>query len=594
MRVFEVSSLLAVSWIITAAAWAQPGRLTQREREQVLALANAAEVPEAAKLLKAKEGAPLLCEMKTKQQELADGTSQRMVTTYHFDYGTGRTLRRVVNIDAGQLVESTVLQGYSPPLAPEELLLAQKVALEASPEVRLLYESSGDVETSCMPSVVVDGESERVGHRIVTIQYRRRSTVAGNPFLKVVVDLSNESIVETETSKPMVNLGADESPPDTNPEPDAEAVQLIEQLFPLNAAPADKESGWRIRFGTEYHGRGEVLYIQSAHFRPSRTAPWLHVLGDCRLAEMFVPYNNGFTRFYDITSIGGSLEKLDRNDFGPRCLGTPSLYVNDTVAVEFHDSRTLWLDHYLPADEKSRRGEEIHIWSVLPTGNYAYIMLYTFRSDGTIGLHVAPTAHNLNSDISDQSTHLHIGCWRLNVVLGDQTRNRIETVRFKSSAALGAKAETVVEPFNAGQEGGIEWTPRDLLRLRITSKFAKNAHIPANFLSYELLPAARQGNARTFGIGEEWTQKDFWVTRPVSPGGVNRDRFNELPDYTATPLTLDNQSAVIWCQAALVHRARDEDFGQVGYNRSDGVAVTGWAGFYLAPRNVGSMTPLYP
>lgn len=586
MRTLLILLLIA----LPSTAMAQQIQLTPAERTRVLSLIPEPDIPATARLANVPDRPRVLCELTARRHTADDGAQSRIVTTYHFDYTNGRTIRNDINVDTEQVLATTVLEGYTPPLAPEERLRVLEIAITQEPQVRALYDSNPTVTTSQMPSTVVDRDSDRFGHRLSTVQFRvKRPSGGRRVVIRVIVDLTDGTIIAPAPPPAAANAAAAR-----DPEGIAASVHTIEQLFPLEAAPEDQQTGWRITFGTEYHGAGEILYIQEAHFRRSASDAWIQVLGDCRLAEMFVPYNDGFTRFYDITAIGGSLETLHRNDFGPRCLGTPALHLGDTVAVEFHDSRTLWVDHDLATDSKSRRGEEMHIWAVLPTGNYAYIMLYTFRSDGTVGFFVAPTAHNLVNDKQDSATHLHMGCWRLNVVLGDADQNKIETLRFKSSATLGAKAETVVEPFNGGNEGGIRWTPEDLLRLRISSKTQQNNYDPPEFISYELLTSGRQGNGRTYGVGEEWTANDLWVTRPNSPDNASRMRYCELTKYVSNPLPLDGQTAVIWCQSTLIHRARDEDFGPRNHNADEGVAIAGWTGFVLSPRNFFSRTPLYP
>jgi hypothetical protein len=520
-----------------------------------------------------------LCEVTATRLKGADGRETEQAIIYHFEYKDGSALRSVVDLTAGRVVEITRLELYSPKLSPEERIRALSISLAKVPAVRALYDREPDIRTEFMPFVVVQGD--RVGHRLVTINYvlpRRRPPES----ISVTVDLTvDPDAVDPIVVQKQAAFSATSDPTET-----------IEQMFPAGAAPAQQETGWRIKFATTTHGSGEILYIQEAHFRRSRGEAWFQVLGDCKLVEMFVPYNNGFNRYYDITNIGGALVPLDDKDFGPECLGPGKLYLGDKVARELHDGKNLWMDHWM-ASPKSRRVEEIHLWAVMPAGNYAYPMLYVFRSDGSIGFYAAATAHNLMNATDDSTTHLHMGCWRINVVLGEQIRNRIDSVRFESSPALGAKANTIVAPFNGGKEGGIVWKPEEMFRLRVTSNVVMNDHDPGNKVSYDLVPI-RHGNGRTYGTGEEWTHKDLWVSLPTSAGGALQDRFRELPNYVMHPRDLDLQAAVIWYQSALIHRARDEDFGKIGYDRDKGVAITAWTGFELAPRNFLAKTPFYP
>src|SRR4051812_15007395 len=72
------------------------------------------------------------------------------------------------------------------------------------------------------------------------------------------------------------------------------ANELIQQ-FPTNDA---MKTAWKIHWATS---TGYGLYIQDAWFKRGPKDAWLQVLGDARLAEMFVPYHSGSPRFWDIS-----------------------------------------------------------------------------------------------------------------------------------------------------------------------------------------------------------------------------------------------------------------------------------------------------
>ena len=140
--------------------------------------------------------------------------------------------------------------------------------------------------------------------------------------------------------------------------------------------------------------------------------------------------------------------------------------------------------------------------------------------------------------------------------------------------------------------------PEEFTRLRVESTVEKNKHSPAHFIGYDLI-SAREGSARYFGVKEEFTQNDFWVTR-ASPGEM---RPIDVPAYAKGkkdkdgndgPEDLDGQPITIWHQTALLHVARDEDFGPTNSDPAQGVALTVWAGCDLKPRNFFPKTPLYP
>ena len=59
------------------------------------------------------------------------------------------------------------------------------------------------------------------------------------------------------------------------------------------------------------------MMITAAWFKTAPSEEWFQVLGEVRLSEIFVPYNNG-TRIYDIGAQGNySLLKHTQDDAGP-------------------------------------------------------------------------------------------------------------------------------------------------------------------------------------------------------------------------------------------------------------------------------------
>src|SRR5205823_2694512 len=128
------------------------------------------------------------------------------------------------------------------------------------------------------------------------------------------------------------------------------------------------------------------IVITGAWLKISPNAPWLKVLENLRLSEIFVPYNNG-TRIYDIGAQGSyDLLKHTKADAGVN--GT--LLNNGLVVKELRDTGILWKYR-----EQVRRGQELVLWSTLSAGNYNYIMEYSFRGDGSIHSRLGSTGRNL-------------------------------------------------------------------------------------------------------------------------------------------------------------------------------------------------------
>jgi hypothetical protein len=362
----------------------------------------------------------------------------------------------------------------------------------------------------------------------------------------------------------------------------------IVHYFPADEQEANMQTKWRVVWGIERQNgdrSSQVLYIKEAYFTRAKGEREIKVLGDSRLTEIFVPYNQGFS-IWDITTHAFSLVTLNEKALGPGCIVPGKIYDENghpadkgPVAVEVHDDNVRWMDY----QNTIRRGQSMQVWSVLSAGNYRYIILYVFRDDGLVGFRLGGTAHNLYSSNDDQTTHLHSGCWRVNVDLGDQSSLILKKVTLDTSGL-----KTVVSP--VVREARIEWNPKEFTRLRAESTKEKNGHDPSSAIGYELVPSA-PGIGRYHGTNppEDFTEADFWVLRDR---GMNV-QCADLP-RREVGADLTGGKPVLWYQTGVLHRARIEDFGKKGFNNYEGVAITAWAGFDLMPRNFFSCTPLFP
>lgn len=358
----------------------------------------------------------------------------------------------------------------------------------------------------------------------------------------------------------------------------------IAQYFPADGQEADRITKWRVVWDIEKQAGGsEVFFIREAYFSRTPGDREIKVLGDSRVAELFTPYNQGL-RLYDISGSKFKLVDLDPTALGPGCIVPGQLFdragaAADTgpVAMEVHDDHLRWMD----TQQRSRRGQSLLLWSVLDAANYRYVILYIFRDDGQIGFRIGATGNNLAQTPSDQATHLHTGCWRINVALDNPVANTIEKVTLDTNLA-----RTIVEPLTT--ERRLKWNPEEFTRLRVKSTNLTNGHQPPNLIGYELMPMA-SGAGRFRNPGEEFTLNDFWVTADKT-GEVrcpNLDRYENGQD-------LAGEKPTIWFLATFNHSPRDEDFGRNGYIQKDGVALTTWAGFDLKPRNFFASSPMYP
>ena len=319
------------------------------------------------------------------------------------------------------------------------------------------------------------------------------------------------------------------------------------------------------------------LVISGAWFKTGPTADWFQVVGELRLSEIFVPYNNGTTRIYDIGAQGNyDLIKHTQADAGLN----GHLLNDDLVVQEIRDTGVLWKNY-----EKVRRGQELVLWSTMAAANYNYLIEFAFRCDGSLTCRLGSTGKNLGNH--EHTGHMHNACWRLDLNVGDKFHNSVSVVRRSESKDDQGKAEDKITPLTT--EGGVDWNAEEFTRLRVESKL-KNAL--GNLIAYELVPL-RPGTPRHFGSDEEFTAHDFWVT----PFKVDELYYVYLPKYVQKARKIADTDVVLWYMSAAYHLPRDEDglfVNPRGETEVRGVALTSWCGLEMRPRNLFDKSPLYP
>jgi len=366
----------------------------------------------------------------------------------------------------------------------------------------------------------------------------------------------------------LIGLVGMASPPEAQ-QAAGETVNEIVQDFPTKGG---MQTAWKVRWATT---DGYGLYIEGAWFKRGPKDAWMQVLGDARLAEMFVPYYSGSPRFWDV-SYNFSLVKLNEAAAGPagKLLGKAA-----TVVQEVRDRGVMWVD----TSSGVRRGEQLTLWACLDAANYRYVMEYTFRDDGVIGFRVGSTGRNYST--REFEGHMHNGLWRVDVNL-DGSNNSVYVMEHEETAKDAGKAKSILRPFNKGVEGHEDWNAEKFTMLTIANDKKKNARKQS--VAYDVV-TSRMGNARHFGIGEECTHHDFWVT-------VNRKGqmlYPKVQEYVKKGEKIMDADVVLWLSTACHHEPRSED-GEFRNNDFIGSTPIAWSGFELRPRNVFDRTPHYP
>lgn len=356
----------------------------------------------------------------------------------------------------------------------------------------------------------------------------------------------------------------------------------IIQEFPSNDV---MRTAWKIHYATQ---SGFGLIIQDAFFKKTPSDPWMQVLGDARVSELFVPYHLGSPRFWDV-SYNFPLCPVTAADAGPhgKLHGSPP-----NVVSEIRDRGIIWAD-----SNKVRRGQSLILRGTISAANYRYVIEYGFQDDGAITFRVGSTGRNYGS--REWVGHMHNVLWRVDVNLDGPDNNSVYVNEHIEPDGDPAKAKHVQKPFNNGKEGFLDWVPEKFTMVQVVNPERKN--IRGKPFTYDFM-TLRMGNSRHFGgKNEECTQHDFWVTKanpkeiyytqlPKYVGLVDdKGKRREVPD--AEPIM--NTDVVVWLSTPGHHEPRSED-GEMKNNQLIGATPIMWSGFDLRPRDIFDRSPMYP
>jgi Copper amine oxidase, enzyme domain len=376
----------------------------------------------------------------------------------------------------------------------------------------------------------------------------------------------------------MGNHGSPETSQSPSKSPVESPVQpkIVEQTFPPNGP---METAWKVEWDTV---RGFGLFIKNAWFKKGPDEPWMQVLGDARVADIFVPYQPGSPRFWDI-AYNFKLSVLSAADAGPS--GKLLVAANGDaeepcVCQEVRDRGVIWKN-----DHGVRRGHTMALWGCLHAINYRYLIEYNFQDDGCILFKVGATGRNLAG--KEWVPHMHNYYWRVDINLDGKDHNSailMETVEPRDDGQKLASA-TTHRPFNDGKEGWADWDAAKFPMLRVINTQKKN--IRGENYAYDLVPL-RHGTSRHFGKNEECSHHDFWVTK-ANPQELS---YRGLPAYCNDEDIVDTDIC-LWYGTSMFHEPRSED-GIMEKEGFFGATIVSWSGFTLRPNNIFDHTPLFP
>jgi Cu2+-containing amine oxidase len=340
----------------------------------------------------------------------------------------------------------------------------------------------------------------------------------------------------------------------------------VTQEFSAGGPGGMHKPAWKVSFG---FALGKGLYITGAHFRQKPGDPWMRVLWDARLSDIFVPYHNGnpSNRYLDLSGFSFDLVAAT-----PADAGACGRILAGKVINELDTSEVAWKD-----DDKVRYREEMTLWATLDAENYNYLIKYGFRDDGTIALRIAATAANLPG--IPYVAHMHSGLWRIDMDLNGWPS---DSALWMTHVETGLAAQDAAPPFNGGLEGSAIWDPEAFNHVLVQDQAKTNSH--GRKISYEFMPV-RMGSARH---DEAFSKADFWVTQY----DWTENDYTQIGGY-ANGESVSNTDVVVWHMSPMHHEPRDED----GFDDDglwNGVALIMWSGLDIRPRNLWDRTPLYP
>ncbi|MEE9318848.1 MAG: putative Ig domain-containing protein [Granulosicoccus sp.] len=314
----------------------------------------------------------------------------------------------------------------------------------------------------------------------------------------------------------------------------------------------------------------------------------LQVLSSAGLSQLHVAYDDNAVTYNDITQygLGGSyLLDLDEAD----CPQGELLMVDSRPAV--CRWRSEGNDTYRTAT-RSVSTESLNLFSISQVGAYAYMINWTFHSDGAIEPGIGATgALQRNSASTDTPfgrvlagdpdtswlSHTHNYYWRLDFDLGDSAN---DDVFIESRWQQDEHGRRIEQSKRMTNEQALRIDPESLQSWIIQDAID-------NARGYRIQPVHNGHRFERTDI-EPYSAYDFYVTvaRDCERYASQNTRYNpecgnHLLEF-ANNESLDNADLTVWHRVAFHHVPRNEDQRNMH---------THWDGFVMEPVNIWRGTP---
>jgi primary-amine oxidase len=339
------------------------------------------------------------------------------------------------------------------------------------------------------------------------------------------------------------------------------------------------------------------LWLGPVHIKRTPTSPWMPVLYQAGLAEIFVPYHQTNFRPYDLQFME-FMSPVAPQDAGSGNWWTLTNETHPTVITEVRQRGVGWLCKG-PTISATRRAQEFVIWGIADGGNYDNIIQYGFRDDGGMTFRMGNTGFTASRPPASNPTaiesHTHNALWRVDMDLNGPLNNYAYWLRHREPHPVGPfQAQDDKLPF--GVEGKRQWNALQFTSLLIED-VATNAF--GNRLGYEFTPV-QTGISRHYGPEDVWTKNDIYVTRYHASELAWADSSLPwiTPDLYLLPMLngepVNKKDLVVWIKTSVHHHPNDEDrsAADLGGEKSTGVTLTHWSGFDVEPHNLFTANPL--
>ncbi|HYE29014.1 MAG TPA: hypothetical protein VEA61_12395 [Allosphingosinicella sp.] len=370
-------------------------------------------------------------------------------------------------------------------------------------------------------------------------------------------------------------------------------------LPPIKTVSVVKDFGnvaWHI-CATDLGRKG--LWIGPIELRRSPSEPWIGVISQAGLADIFVPYHvSGAFRSYQLQTTT-ALSPISLQDVGTQ--GGRLWFSNETfptLAYELRDRGIAWMCKG-GFSSGTGRGQEFVLWAHSDAGNDDNIIEYSFRDDGSIGFRLGTSGYNLVG--RQDEPHTHNALWYVDIDLNGASGDRPWRLpHWEPAGSLTADPLVAWDhPEFLHNEGSLALDPARLDAVLIED-ITGNAF--GNRLGYRVAPL-ENAQTRHFGPRESWTAKDVHVTRyhtpdlawasPIAAWSSPEDYLLDALNGEATA----NQDLVLWVKTASHHHPTDEervpsDLMAIFTPGMNGISLVRWSGFEMKPYNLFTANPL--